>query len=101
MKSASALLFLLLCTNAYAGQPRGEILYETHCSSCHSSEIHWREKRLATGWPSLLKEVSRWQGNIGLNWSQEEINDVALFLNKRYYGFPEPGHRAIDHAQSM
>lgn len=27
---------------------RGQLLYSLHCVSCHDTEVHWREKKLAT-----------------------------------------------------
>ena len=66
----------------------GELLYSTHCGACHSTQIHWREKKLAADWPSLVDQVRRWQGNLGLNWTETDIVDVARFLNERYYRFP-------------
>lgn len=68
-------------------EARGELLYATHCSACHTTEIHWRKQKLATGWKSLKAQVRRWQSNIGLTWSEEEITDVANYLNATYYGF--------------
>lgn len=66
----------------------GELLYATHCHACHTAEIHWRKQRLATDWNSLVVQVRRWQINSGLGWSDEEIADVARYLNAAYYGFP-------------
>jgi len=74
-------------------ESRGELLYVTHCSACHGSEIHWRELKLATGWNSLEAQVRRWQYNIGQGWSNEEIADVTWYLNEAYYGFPVPGSK--------
>jgi len=70
------------------GESRGELLYATHCSACHTSEIHWRERKLATDWSSLKVQVRRWQANIGLDWNEQEIADVAHYLNALHYGFP-------------
>lgn len=78
---------------AQAGEGRGELLYATHCNACHASEIHWRKQNLATGWNSLKAQVRRWQASIGLTWSEEEITDVARYLNAVYYGFPETGQK--------
>jgi mono/diheme cytochrome c family protein len=82
-------------TDAYAqpvnSETRGELLYATHCSACHSSEIHWRKLQSATDWNSLETQVRRWQYNIGLGWRNEEIADVVWYLNEAYYGFPLPG----------
>ncbi|HYR05577.1 MAG TPA: cytochrome c [Gallionella sp.] len=90
-----AFALLLLCglpalANAKAGhsEARGELLYSTHCNACHVAEIHWREQKLATDWHSLKAQVRRWQTSIGLGWSEEEIMDVAHYLNATYYGFP-------------
>jgi len=68
---------------------RGELLYETHCVACHTKQIHWRDRKLATDWASLSQQVRRWQGNSGLHWSDEEIDEVARYLNARIYRFPE------------
>jgi mono/diheme cytochrome c family protein len=70
--------------------PRGELLYSTHCIGCHTAQVHWRDKRLATDWTSLRAQVRRWQGNTGLGWSDEEIVEVTRYLNARYYHFQPP-----------
>lgn len=69
-------------------QTRGELLYSTHCITCHTSEIHWREKKLATDLQSLETQVRRWQNNSSLGWSEDEITDVTHYLNEVYYYFP-------------
>jgi hypothetical protein len=69
-------------------QTRGELLYSTHCIACHTEIIHWREKTLATDWQSLETQVRRWQSNLSLSWSEDEITDVTHYLNKAYYHFP-------------
>lgn len=67
---------------------RGELLYATRCTACHTAEIHWREQRLATNMDSLRFQVRRWQASIGLGWDEDEIADVVSYLNAAYYGFP-------------
>jgi mono/diheme cytochrome c family protein len=91
---------LLACLAAFAlpaalAQPaapagRGELLYSTHCIACHSRELHWRQKKLATDWASLSVQVRRWAGNAGLGWSDEEIADVTRYLNAVHYRFAAP-----------
>lgn len=68
-------------------ESRGELLYSTHCNTCHSLQIHWREQRLATDWKSLKAQVNRWQAYAKLGWREEDVADVALYLNTRYYKF--------------
>ena len=85
-------LFCGMHASAYAqpehDEPRGKLLYETHCIACHTSKIYWREQKLVTDWGSLKLQVRRWQASIGLGWSEEEIMDVTYYLNAAHYGFP-------------
>lgn len=69
----------------------GELLYTTHCITCHSDRMHWREKRSVSDWGSLRAQVRRWQAVAGLGWSEEDIGEVARYLNARYYHLPDPG----------
>lgn len=69
---------------------RGELLYSTHCISCHNTRLHWRHNKAAKNWASLQAEVDRWQKASGLGWREEDVTDVARYLNARYYGFPAP-----------
>lgn len=66
----------------------GEQLYSMHCSSCHLTEVHWRDQRLAHDWTTLRSQVQRWQENIGIGWSQDQVDAVAKYLNDLYYRFP-------------
>jgi len=68
-------------------ESRGELLYSNQCRACHSEKIHWRAQKRVTDWRSLKREVRRWQGSIGLNWTEEEITDVAHYLNAAHYHF--------------
>jgi mono/diheme cytochrome c family protein len=77
-------------TQPGASAARGELLYATHCIACHSREIHWRQKKLASDWASLNTEVRRWAANTGLGWSDEEIADVARYLDATLYRFRAP-----------
>ena len=86
---------LAATTAATDGRPklvetRGALLYSVHCNACHTSKIHWREKRLAKDLGSLKSQVRLWQGRIGLGWTEDEIADVVRYLNAAYYGFPDP-----------
>lgn len=89
--AAIGLTSMLVSTTA-SGQaaptPRGEQLYSVYCNGCHTTEVHWRAKKLAFDMPSLKSQVRRWQDNIALGWSEDEVAAVALYLNDRYYRFP-------------
>lgn len=71
-------------------QSRGERLYTTRCVACHTTQVHWRDRRLATDWNSLQAQVTRWQAMGRLDWSQEEIVAVTRYLNESFYGFKSP-----------
>ncbi|HEX6266783.1 MAG TPA: cytochrome C [Burkholderiales bacterium] len=94
----AAMFFLAACT---AGAPqeaagpaadaaRGELLYGTACAACHTTQAHWRDKRVVRSWGDLVFQVTRWQQAAGQNWSADEVADVAAYLNRRFYGLPCP-----------
>ena len=93
--TARSLLLALACSGAAAQTPpsptptRAQLLYDTHCIACHSAQMHWRDKKLATDWPSLKALVRRWQATAGQFWSEAEIVEVARYLNEAYYRFPQ------------
>ncbi len=69
-------------------QTRGGLLYTTHCVACHTTQMHWRNDRLAVDWDSLKTQVRRWQGNAGLAWSESDITEVSRYLNDTIYRYP-------------
>ena len=87
----------LSCTVALADPPpspsRGELLYSTHCIACHTTQVHWRDKKQATDWDSLEKQVRRWQAAGMLQWNEDDINEVTRHLNDSYYHFTQAVQR--------
>jgi mono/diheme cytochrome c family protein len=69
---------------------RGRALYELNCGGCHSESVHGRGQRVAKDFAEVRAWVSRWALHLRLQWSAEEIDDVALDLNGRYYRYPCP-----------
>ncbi len=92
-RPATLALFVTLCAStpgsAWA-QTRGELLYGTHCLTCHNSQMHWREKKQVVDWASLRAQVRRWQATDQLAWSDEDIDHVARYLNETFYRLPPP-----------
>jgi mono/diheme cytochrome c family protein len=70
-------------------QTRGELLYNTHCVECHTTQMHWRNVKQAFDWDSLKFQVRRWQGNAGLAWNETDIADVSRYLNETIYHYPQ------------
>jgi mono/diheme cytochrome c family protein len=97
--SRTLLLVALTCGSAGAlsqvapGTNRGQMLYTTHCIECHTTQMHWRDKRLARDWDSLKAQVRRWQGNAGLGWTDADITEVARHLNDTIYQHPQTSDR--------
>jgi mono/diheme cytochrome c family protein len=73
----------------------GALLYDTYCVSCHTTQIHWRDRKLARDYASLTRQVMRWQANVGLQWTAEEIDEVARYLNATIYHLPQPAPRPV------
>ena len=97
---------LALVANAQA-ESRGELLYATHCIACHTTQMHWRDQKVATDWSRLKSEVRRWQRTAALDWSEADIVEVARYLNDSIYRFaqtpepsaslgPQPGRKGSD-----
>ena len=73
-----------------ADAKRGKVLYETHCVACHTTQAHWRDGRVVRSWGELVAQVDRWQKNAGNSWRPADVEDVAAYLNGRYYKLPCP-----------
>lgn len=74
---------------------RGQLLYDTHCITCHTSEMHWRGNRQANDWESLKVQVRLWQGNAGLQWGDADITEVSRYLNDTIYQYPQSAERVV------
>jgi mono/diheme cytochrome c family protein len=79
----------LVAVPSAMAQSRGELLYATHCIACHTTEMHWRDRRSASNWPSLKAQVRRWQDAAALAWSDGDILDVSRYLNETIYHFEQ------------
>ncbi|MEZ5543439.1 MAG: cytochrome c [Pseudomonadota bacterium] len=75
---------LLTCTAVPAESfDRGQALYENHCQTCHESHVHLRARR-ASSLDELHKWVATWSWHANLGWSDEDITDVADYLNRHF-----------------
>jgi hypothetical protein len=66
----------------------------------HATEVHWRAKKLASDWTSFKYQVRRWQDNIALGWSEDNVATVARYLNGLYYQFPIAHTKRTDDANA-
>lgn len=65
---------------------RGQALYENHCHACHEDWAHSREGRKVDSLNELRRRVAAWSEHAGLGWNDEDIGDVADYLNRTFYG---------------
>jgi mono/diheme cytochrome c family protein len=96
MRTTKSLALALLCaiagTASAADGARGRALYETRCIACHETSVHSRGKRVAGNCAAIREQVIRWSRG---EWTAEEIDDVTLYLNERYYAFPVLDGRCV------
>lgn len=88
-RSVSALLLAaLVSTTALAeDQPKGQALYEKHCTSCHNESVMTRSNRMVKDLKQLHGQVQRCERSLGLTWFEEDIEQVTNYLNKHFYKF--------------
>lgn len=86
---------------AATGAERGKLLYETRCGACHAISVHNRSARKAKTFDGLRAQVLRWSAEVGGSWSGDEIDDVAQYLNQRYYRFRCPPGVCKDNQASL
>jgi len=66
---------------------RGQLLYNTHCVACHDTQMHWRQSRKAVDWKTLVAQVRHWQSAEKLQWTEDDITQVARHLNDTIYRY--------------
>jgi mono/diheme cytochrome c family protein len=92
------IVFIAACALSFASVPdagaadaeRGRILYEARCGGCHGESVHAREKHQAGDFEAVRGWVRRWSANLAYAWTDDEVNDVSVYLNARYYHFRCP-----------
>jgi len=87
---ASILASLTFATNAMANGDvnNGKKLFtESKCNKCHGSEVFTRKDRKVTSLANLGAQIRMCDTRLDTNWFDEDIHDVAAYLNKQYYKF--------------
>ena len=65
----------------------GQQLLKTDCTRCHNDSIYTRKDRMVKTAAALHRRVQLCELQLGLKWFDEDINDVAAYLNKNFYHF--------------
>lgn len=65
----------------------GKTLHDANCISCHDAAVYTREDRKIADFPKLVAQVKRCDANLGSRLFDEEIEQVADYLNQAYYKY--------------
>ena len=66
---------------------RGKQLHDSNCLGCHGSWLYTRTNRRIRHYSGLITHVQRCATNLHKQWWEEEVADVAIYLNAEYYLF--------------
>ncbi len=66
---------------------KGKALADQDCVKCHGTEVYTRADRKVTSRDGLERQVRRCETALGLRWFEDDIKDVAGYLNSHYYHF--------------
>ncbi len=72
---------------AAADIENGDDLHFEHCTGCHDESVYTRADRNLRSLKRLGLQVRYCKDTIGLAWFDEDVDDVAEFLNRNYYHF--------------
>jgi len=85
-----AALLLAACAPAPAADAdRGRQLHEQQCTRCHDAGMYTRPKRMVSNFAELRERVQQCELAAELMWFEEDVDDVAAYLNRDYYRFTE------------
>lgn len=78
---------LVLTTSAFAGAEEGkEMFNEANCMECHNTSDFTNSKKVHS-FKQLEQRVQACQLNSDAGWFDEDVTDVAKYLNKDFYKF--------------
>lgn len=70
-----------------ADSGHGKQLQQENCMSCHDDGMYTRENRKISTPGGLNNQVRRCESTLGLQWFDEDIDDVSAYLNDSFYKF--------------
>jgi len=90
--SLTIVAIALLSVSAHANEQRGKDLHDANCMSCHTSlmggnpnQIYSRADRRINSLGGLKNQVTRCKTTVGVDWPEDQINDVVEYLNHNFY----------------
>ncbi len=82
-----AIIFAIPVSGMAADTSHGKSLQQENCMSCHDDGVYTRNDRRVTTLDGLNKQVKRCELSLGLQWFDDDVNDVAGYLNESFYKF--------------
>ncbi|WP_044406057.1 hypothetical protein [Thiomicrospira microaerophila] len=85
---ATSVLLSVSSTGFAEGNPEsGKALHkEANCLSCHTANPYSTAK--TPNFERLVKAVDFCNTNLNTGWFEDEVLDVAVYLNQKYYKYP-------------
>ena len=65
----------------------GKSLHDKNCLRCHDESKYLRENRIIKNFQQLHERIRQCELMAKLTWFDEEVNDVAAYLNNQFYHF--------------
>ena len=66
---------------------KGKALLKENCYACHDNDIYVRKNRIVDSYSRLEQRVRFCSVQRNLTWFDEDIENVAAYLNKEFYHF--------------
>lgn len=88
--SASTAIFAKEKSDMVLGNAKnGAKLHAKHCTACHKNEVYTRKVKIVKSLAGLSGRVKACSGQVGANFSREQIQDVTKYLNSSFYKFKQ------------
>ena len=68
---------------------KGKTLLKENCYACHDDEIYVRKNRIIDSYSKLEQRVRFCSTQRNLTWFDDDIENVAAYLNKEFYHFKQ------------
>lgn len=85
--TAIALFSFFVLPATAADIENGDDLHFENCTGCHQEEIYTQDNRNVRSMQRLVLQVRFCKDTLELSWFDEDVDDVAEFLNQTYYHF--------------
>ncbi len=91
MKKTDLINLIILLSFSFSVQAidieNGKTLHNEGCLRCHNDSMYTRENTLVNSFDELHKRIRNCELMTDMTWFDEEIDDVAAYLNDTFYLF--------------